>query len=297
MTKTLAIDCGGTGIKGSVLDSAGQMLADKVRVRTPYPLPPERFVGIIGKLASRLPTADRATVGMPGMIRHGRVVSTPHYITVQGPHSEVLPEQEAAWRGFDVRAELAAELGMPTVVLNDAEVAAAGAITGRGFEVLFTLGTGLGCAIFDDGRLLPHIEVSRSPVRRGRIYGECGEDDHATRMMRMDRRKLIYYPVGNHFQLFDLEADPQETRDLAGNAAHGESLAELTASLIAELHGSDLDWLCDGVLNGKPDRPYNWASHRSLNSQRGDGWPPGPAVDIPQIEWTRERDAGWPANQ
>jgi polyphosphate glucokinase len=170
VTKTLAIDCGGTGIKGSVLDSAGQMLADKVRVRTPYPLPPERFVGIIGKLASRLPTADRATVGMPGMIRHGRVVSTPHYITVRGPHSEVLPEQEAAWRGFDVRAELAAELGMPTVVLNDAEVAAAGAITGQGFEVLFTLGTGLGCAIFDDGRLLPHIEVSRSPVRRGRIY-------------------------------------------------------------------------------------------------------------------------------
>ncbi|MYF88930.1 MAG: sulfatase-like hydrolase/transferase, partial [Boseongicola sp. SB0676_bin_33] len=133
--------------------------------------------------------------------------------------------------------------------------------------------------------------------RRGRIYGECGEDDHATRMMRMDRWKLIYYPVGNHFQLFDLEADPRELKDLAGDEAHSGILAELTACLVAELHGSDLDWLRDGVLVGKPDRPYNWAPHRSLNSQRGDGWPPGPAVDIPQIEWTRERDAGWPANQ
>lgn len=47
---------------------------------------------------------------------------------------------------------------------------------------------------------------------------------------------------------------------------------------------------------GKPDRPYNWAPHWSLNSQRGDSWPPGPIVDIPQIEWTKERAGDWPAN-
>ena len=133
--------------------------------------------------------------------------------------------------------------------------------------------------------------------RRSQIYGECGEDDHASRMIRTHRWKLIYYPVGNRFQLFDLEADPLELKDLADDAAHGETLAELTARLIPELHGSDLDWLRDGALRGKPDRPYIWAPHRSLNSQRGDGWPPGPVVDIPQIEWTRERDSSWPTNQ
>jgi polyphosphate glucokinase len=170
VTLTLAIDCGGTGIKGSVLDSDGAMVAERVRVLTPYPLPPERFLAVLTDLAARLPAAGRATVGMPGMIRHGRVVATPHYITVAGPHTAIDPANAEAWRGFDAKAAIAAALALPTIVMNDAEVAAAGAVTGSGFEVFFTLGTGLGCAIFDEGRLLPHLEVSRSPVRRDRIY-------------------------------------------------------------------------------------------------------------------------------
>ena len=132
--------------------------------------------------------------------------------------------------------------------------------------------------------------------RRTRIYGECGEDDHATRMIRTDRWKLIYYPVGNHFQLFDLDADPHETTDLASDPAHAGTLADHKSSLVPELYGSDRDWLTDSQFTGKPDRPYNWAPHRSLNSQRGDGWPPGPVADIPQIEWTRERGPEWPSN-
>lgn len=182
MTNTLAIDCGGSGIKGSVLDSQGRMTTEKVRVRTPYPLPPERFIGLLVKLAERLPPADRATVGMPGTIRHGVVISTPHYVTNKGPHSRVIPEQVKAWREFEVQDELTMALDVPTRVFNDAEVAAAGAVTGVGFEVLFTLGTGLGCAIFDNGSLLPHLEISRSPVRRGRIYDTYIGDESRRRL-------------------------------------------------------------------------------------------------------------------
>ncbi len=133
--------------------------------------------------------------------------------------------------------------------------------------------------------------------RRTRIYGECGEDDHATRMIREERWKLIYYPVGNHFQLFDIETDPHEMSDLASDPAHAGTLADLKSRLIQELYGSDLDWLTEGEFTGRPDRPYHWAPHRSLNSQRGDGWPPGPIVDIPQIEWTRERKPQWTSDQ
>jgi polyphosphate glucokinase len=182
VTLTLSVDCGGTGIKGSVLDELGQMTAEQVRVRTPYPLPPERFVGIIAGIGAELPAAGRLTVGMPGMIRHGRVVSTPHYITQSGPHTKVIPELVEEWRNFDVRSALAKRLGLPTIVLNDAEVAAAGAVTGFGFEVVLTLGTGLGCAIFDDGQLLPHLEISRAPVRRGRIYDTYIGDASRKRM-------------------------------------------------------------------------------------------------------------------
>lgn len=170
--RTLAIDCGGTGIKGSVLDEDGRMIANRLRVKTPYPLPPNRFVGVLAELARRLPPADRVTVGMPGMIRHGTVVATPHYITKRGPHSAVEPELERAWRGFDARYALESTMQLPTLVLNDAEVAGAGAVSGYGFEVMFTLGTGLGNAVFDNGVLLPHLEISRSPVRRGRLYDE-----------------------------------------------------------------------------------------------------------------------------
>lgn len=182
MLLTLAVDCGGTGIKGSVLDESGRMVAERIRVRTPYPLPPSRFIGVITELARRLPPADRVTLGMPGMIRHGIVVMTPHYITRRGPHSAVDPELERAWRGFDVNHALEASLQVPTLVLNDAEVAGAGAVSGYGFEVMFTLGTGLGNAIFDNGVLLPHLEISRSPIRRGRIYDEYIGDKARKRM-------------------------------------------------------------------------------------------------------------------
>lgn len=122
------------------------------------------------------------------------------------------------------------------------------------------------------------------------IYGECGEDDHATRMIRDQQWKLIWYPVGNHFQLFNMMDDPHEMTNLADDPTYSESLNRLKALLRNELYGGDLDWVDGDNLIGKPDRPYHWAPHRSLNSQRGDGWPPSPKVDIPQIEWTQERN-------
>ena len=167
---TLAIDCGGSGIKASVLDAAGTMRAQPIRVPTPYPLPPDLFVKTLVQLAARLPAADRVTVGMPGMIRHGVVVATPHYVTRSGPRSRVDPELVAQWSGFDVQAALASAFGLPVLVLNDAEVHGAGVVAGTGLELVLTLGTGLGCALFDGGVLAPHLELSHAPVRWGQTY-------------------------------------------------------------------------------------------------------------------------------
>ena len=96
---------------------------------------------VIG-LARELPAATRVTMGMPGMIRHGVVIATPHYITRDGPRSRVLPELVERWDHFDMGRAIEAALGLPTKVLNDAEVAGAGAITGRGLEMIITLGHG-----------------------------------------------------------------------------------------------------------------------------------------------------------
>lgn len=167
---TLAVDCGGTGIKASVLDPAGTLHARPVRVPTPYPLPVARFLDTLAELAERLPRADRATVGVPGMIRHGVVITTPHYVTESGPRSRPVARLVEEWSGFDVRAALEQRLAVPTLVLNDAEVHGAGVVTGAGLELVLTLGTGLGCALFDGGRLAPHLELSQAPVRWGLSY-------------------------------------------------------------------------------------------------------------------------------
>ncbi|HEX7405135.1 MAG TPA: ROK family protein [Candidatus Nanopelagicaceae bacterium] len=175
---TLSVDCGGLGIKASVLDSAGTMRIPAVHLATPYPLSPSRLVKTIANLARSLPKADRATIGMPGMIRHGVVVTTPHYINVAGPFTRMDPQLKGLWEGFDMRAALTDALKIPSLVLNDAEVHGAGVVAGSGFEVVLTLGTGLGCAVFDGGMLSPHIELSHASVRRSTSYDDwIGEQE------------------------------------------------------------------------------------------------------------------------
>lgn len=169
---TLSVDCGGGGIKASVVDEGGTLMAPARRTPTPYPLPPELLVRTVVDLASALPDATRVTMGMPGMIRHGVVIATPHYITKEGPRSRVLPELVEAWSHFDMRRAIAHALRLPTLVLNDAEVAGAGVIAGKGLEMIITLGTGLGNSVFDGGRLAPHVEVSQGFVRWGLTYDD-----------------------------------------------------------------------------------------------------------------------------
>lgn len=169
---TLCIDCGGGGIKGSVVDEFAAVVAPPVRRPVVYPMSPTAFIAAIERIAAELPAAGRVTVGMPGMIRHGRVITTPHYITKDGPRSKVLPELEKLWNGFDVHRAVEGLFDLPTIVLNDAEVAGAGVITGTGLEMIITLGTGLGNAIFESGRLVPHAELSQGLVRWGLTYDD-----------------------------------------------------------------------------------------------------------------------------
>jgi polyphosphate glucokinase len=104
------------------------------------------------------------------MIRNGVVVATPHYINEAGPHTRFSPELKAEWWGFDAQAAISNKLGIPTKVLNDAEVHAAGVITGSGLEIVMTLGTGLGFAVFHGGKLSPHFELSHATVRRNTTF-------------------------------------------------------------------------------------------------------------------------------
>lgn len=169
---TLAIDIGGTGLKASVLDASGAMVADRVRVPTRYPLGPDTLVKTLTKLVQPLPEADRVSAGFPGMVRGGTVLSAPHFVTESGPGSKVDAELVAAWSRFDLAGALAHALGKPTRVANDADVQGAAVVEGKGLEFVITLGTGFGTAAFMGGRLLPHLEIAHQPFRKGETYNE-----------------------------------------------------------------------------------------------------------------------------
>ena len=107
--------------------------------------------------------------------------------------------------------------------------------------------------------------------RRDYLYGEHDENSSATRMVHDGRHKLIYYAVGNRFQLFDVVEDPGEMRDLARDPTYEPLRQRLTEVLVEHLYGSDLDWLEDGRLVGVPDleRPARRGRDRGLQGQRG----------------------------
>jgi arylsulfatase A-like enzyme len=107
--------------------------------------------------------------------------------------------------------------------------------------------------------------------RRDYIYGEYNVNDEATRMIRDGRFKLIYYPVGNRFQLFDMEHDPNELVDLAEDDRHRGTKGRLTELLIENLYGSDEDWLAGGELVGvqEPEATGRMRPRRDLGGQRG----------------------------
>jgi predicted TIM-barrel fold metal-dependent hydrolase/predicted NBD/HSP70 family sugar kinase len=158
--RTLAVDIGGTGIKLAVLDGAGQMIGERVRVATPTPpVAPETVTTALAAAAAGLGGFDRVSVGFPGAVRNGRVLTAPNLGT-------------ELWAGFDLQSALAERWGKPVRVMNDADVQGFGAIAGKGVEMVLTLGTGAGTAIFNNGQIIPHLELAHHPVRGNKTYDE-----------------------------------------------------------------------------------------------------------------------------
>jgi polyphosphate glucokinase len=157
---TLAIDIGGTGIKAVLLDPSGQMVGARRRIPTPpQPVVPEALIAALDQAIAGLGAFDRVSVGFPGYVRNGRIVTAPHLGT------ETLA-------GFDLQVALTQHWSKPVRVLNDADVQGYGAIRGQGIEMVLTLGTGAGTALFRDGELMPHLELAHHPIRGKKTYDE-----------------------------------------------------------------------------------------------------------------------------
>ncbi|MCU1494068.1 MAG: Polyphosphate glucokinase [Acidimicrobiaceae bacterium] len=202
---TLAVDVGGTGLKASVLDAEGRMVADRVRVPTTYPLAPDAFVEVVVALVKPLPAFDRVSVGFPGVVRQGRVLTAPHFVTESGPGSPVVSSLVKAWTGFQIADVLAERLSRPVRVANDADLQGLAVISGTGLELVVTLGTGVGTGLFLDGSVAPHLELAHAPFRKNQTYNEQLGDATLQRVGMSKWRKRLLEALDNFHVLLNFD--------------------------------------------------------------------------------------------
>ena len=161
--KILAIDIGGTGLKAAIVDTEGHFLSERLRVKTPEHPGPKKVVAALIELVRPLKGYDHISIGFPGYVRHGKVFTAPNLST-------------KAWRDYPLAHVIAAKLGKPTRLNNDADVQGLAVIRGKGLELVCTLGTGFGTAWFRDGELLPHMELAHMPIHHKSDFdGYIGE--------------------------------------------------------------------------------------------------------------------------
>lgn len=116
-------------------------------------------------------------------------------------------------------------------------------------------------------------------AHRETLYCEALEGQSAMRMVTDGRWKLIWYPAGNRFHLFDIQEDPDETRDLSEKAEAQPQRNRLSEVLAANLYGADLDWVTEGRLTGFAADPTSPLPDRGLYGQRGLHYPEPPKGD------------------
>ena len=175
--RTFALDIGATLIKAAVLDARGRPVAAPTQARTPRPATPAAVLRAVMKLAAAAPRFNRVAVGFPGVVQDGvtRTAANLH----------------PAWRGVDLGRRMERLTGRPVRVANDADVQGLGVVEGAGVELVITLGTGIGSALFLDGRLIPNLELGHHPFRNGRTYEQLLGDRALKRIGKSSWNKRL----------------------------------------------------------------------------------------------------------
>ena len=157
--KILAIDIGGTHIKATILNDDGKFLKEYEIEKTPQPSSPEKVMAVIEDIAKRFPEYDKITAGSPGYIKNGIVKTAPKL-------------GNFLWKDYDLCKQLESVLRKPSILINDADLQGLSLASGKGVEMIITLGTGFGSAILNDGVLMPHIELPVLPITATKSYND-----------------------------------------------------------------------------------------------------------------------------
>ena len=155
----LSIDIGGSNIKTIILDRQGRLQTAYQKVATPVPATPETVTAAIKELVQNFPAYEKIAVGFPGYVKEGIVSTAPNLGTNY-------------WQNINFTKLLTDTLGKPAKVVNDADMQGLGVVSGKGLEMVVTLGTGFGTAILKNGVLLPHLELAHHPIAKKQTYDE-----------------------------------------------------------------------------------------------------------------------------
>lgn len=186
---TLAFDIGGSALKAVVLDEGACVLGQPKRIPTPSPASVQAVLDVLVGMISDLPAFDRICVGFPGVVRLGTVYTAVNLHT--------------SWQGVCLQQRLQDLLGKPTRVANDADVQGLGCIRSQGVELVLTLGTGVGSALFCNGHLVPNLELGHHPFVKNRTYEQLlgkralHEQGHDAWQKHLEQAIHVLQPVFN----------------------------------------------------------------------------------------------------
>ncbi|MGY1988131.1 polyphosphate--glucose phosphotransferase [Blastococcus sp. SYSU DS0669] len=173
------VDIGGSGIKGCLVDlEAGRLIGDRLRVETPQPSLPEPVFDVVTRIVGSFDWSGRVGVTFPGVLKSG-VAHTAANV-------------DKGWLGTDLAAGVAQRIPGPVETLNDADAAGLAEMRygagrdRRGVVLMLTFGTGIGSALFVDGRLVPNTEFGHIQVD--------GEDGERRASAAAREREELSYP-------------------------------------------------------------------------------------------------------
>lgn len=161
----LGIDIGGSGIKGALVDpDTGNLTTERHRIETPQPSTPEAVAETVTEIVTFFDYTGVVGCTFPAIVRRGVTHSAANV--------------DEGWIGFDADALLTETTGCEVHLLNDADAAGIAEVTfgaGKGVAgvvILLTFGTGIGSAMFQDGKLVPNTEF-------GHLFLDEGQEAEA----------------------------------------------------------------------------------------------------------------------
>ncbi|NEK85670.1 ROK family protein [Blastococcus saxobsidens] len=173
------VDIGGSGIKGCLVDlDQGRLIGERLRIETPQPSLPESVYGVVATIVDSFGWTGEVGVTFPGVMKSG-VAHTAANV-------------DKSWIGTDVDAGLSQRIPGAVQTLNDADAAGLAEMrygAGRdraGVVLMLTFGTGIGSALFVDGRLVPNTEFGHIQVD--------GEDGEGRASAAAREREELSYP-------------------------------------------------------------------------------------------------------